>query len=358
MDPKMNKLSRLLILVTAILIGLSCAHAATYSITDLGTLGGLNSGASDINMNGAVVGYASLADGSRHAFIYHDGRMRDLGTLGGLNSEAAAINSNGDVVGWSDIADGSEHAFVYHDGTMHDLGTLGGLNSTANDINDNGQIVGTSNAIDGSRRAFLYSDGVMRNIDTLGQYESTASGINNKGQIVGEYRTSSSLLSMHAFCFGERGMEDMGIPSLSIAYHIDDNGTIIGMHDFQGFVYVDGICKGFDPVWCDLNAAGQMVGIQLTNTAGRATLLSSGAVIDLNDLIESGFNGLLYGASGMNDNGQIVGSALYGDTLDRTMHAYVLTPIPEPSAMTLFGGISVGALVLAWQKHMRRHAGR
>src|SRR4051812_24402499 len=73
-----------------------------YRITDLGSLGGGFTCASDINGLGQVVGYASTESGTTHAFRWEAGVITDLGTLGGENSYAAAINEAGDVVGTSE----------------------------------------------------------------------------------------------------------------------------------------------------------------------------------------------------------------------------------------------------------------
>ena len=76
--------------------------ALSYSLVDLGTLGGPSSEATDVNNLGDVVGAAALADGASHAFVYRTGRMLDLGTLtGGTNSRATAISDGGTVVGTS-----------------------------------------------------------------------------------------------------------------------------------------------------------------------------------------------------------------------------------------------------------------
>ena len=76
------------------------ANASNPVIIDLGTLGGTDSYAVDINDSGQVVGYSHPAgSGEYHAFLCATGVMTDLGTLGGNSSSASAINDHGQVVG-------------------------------------------------------------------------------------------------------------------------------------------------------------------------------------------------------------------------------------------------------------------
>src|SRR2546430_43611 len=70
-----------------------------YRLVDLGTLGGTTINAAAINASGQVVGAASLSGDCClfHAFLYSNGRMNDMGTLGGDDSIAHDINSRSDV---------------------------------------------------------------------------------------------------------------------------------------------------------------------------------------------------------------------------------------------------------------------
>ena len=174
---------------------------AIRTITDLASpssLGGNNSSATAINVNGQVVGISDVATANEyHAFFYDSTLsspvMEDLGTLdGGTKSYPAAINNATpvQVAGWSNLASGSQHAFLWTSAQgMTDLGTLpGGTTSSATAINDNGWVVGWSDDASGNRHAFVWITGEgMTDLGTLdGGATSYALAINNSGQVVGQ----------------------------------------------------------------------------------------------------------------------------------------------------------------------------
>jgi len=146
------------------------------------TFGGTWGGSAAINRHGAVAGTASVTGDAipvPHylAYVYRDQIMRSLGTLGGKNSSAFDINDAGDVVGVADtgiVVDGSGYLwqpFLYSGGVMYSLGALGGFGyGVANGLNNAGSVVGSSSADtpDGpASHAFLYERGAMRDLNAL-----------------------------------------------------------------------------------------------------------------------------------------------------------------------------------------------
>ena len=319
------------------------ASRGSYTVADLGTLGGILSQAVDVNETGAVAGVSALPDDARHGFVYDRGAMSEIGTLGGTISVGYAINENGAVTGYSTLPTGSYRAFLYSDGKMTDLGSIGGADySSGAAINSLGHVVGES-AVAGSDRhdAFLYRDGTMIDLGTLGGEYSSAHGINDAGRIVGySYRPEGVF---HGFLLEGGEMVDLGTlgGSYSKAYGINEAGDVVGLAYLAGdaqahaFLYragSDGSMIDLDTMGhahseaLAINAQGAVVGD--FDTAGdgvvipRAFLFTDGQMRDLNDLIGQGSGWLLNVASGINDAGQIAG---WG-TFQGQQHAFLLSP--------------------------------
>jgi probable HAF family extracellular repeat protein len=324
----------------------------SYSIVDVGTLGGNYSDARGINTAGDVVGSAYLADNYSHAYLYSGGSMSDLGTLGGfLDSYASGINDVGHVVGFAFDMDAHSHAFVYSDGTLMDLGTLGGIASQAFAINNVDQIVGQALTSDGTWHAFLYNNGVMNDLWPQAS-SSIAWGINDSGQVVGSGYNPGDRHT-HAFVYSDGAITDLGTltdDGDSSAYGINAYGQIVGSATVHGpsgpshaFLYTDGAMidlgtlGGAVSTAYGINSYGQVVGTSEARGGYHAFLYSDGTMTDLNDELPVGSGWTLAYAWAINDAGQIAGwGTIAGET-----HGYLLTPdsssAPHPTGKPTTG---------------------
>jgi probable HAF family extracellular repeat protein len=219
-------------------------------IVDLGTLGGEESQAYDINYSGLIVGWAEDAHHQRRAFLTLGG-LQDLGTLGGHTAEAHAINTAGQIAGVSAIASGANHACLWDAGGITDLGTLGGANSIAEGINNLGQVVGaseTDGADLGRQHAFLWLPSPayglpagLHDLGTLpGMVNSTAWNIDQLGKVVGEAVSADESLTRAFIWSAADGMHDLngllvaaGGWELQSAQSTNGEGMIVGhgLHD-------------------------------------------------------------------------------------------------------------------------------
>ena len=137
----------------------------------------------------------------------------------------------------------------------------------------------------------------MQNLGTLGGKGSRANAINDEGVIAG----SAGLPLFDSS--GEGDNIDLGGDN-SYALSINDNGQIVGCSSTPSFAHTAMI---FDPA-------------------------GSGYNIDLNTVIDPAYSGPhLQLALDINNNGWIVGVA--GEGVNS--RGFLLTPIPEPSALTL-----------------------
>ena len=121
----MKELVRILTLSCGALMASAALHAGgsryvvgPITTTDLGTLGGAQSMAYDINNAGSVVGWAETAAGIKHASLHEAGTVIDVGSaLGAIPSEARGINSSSVIVGFVEDANGP-HAFRWMQGAL------------------------------------------------------------------------------------------------------------------------------------------------------------------------------------------------------------------------------------------------
>lgn len=292
-----------------------------------------------INNVGTVVGDSALAASTvdspiRHAAIFSSGSVIDLGTLNKQTfSRANGINGFNQVVGFSgpvlDTPKG--RAFFWSKSTgMIDLGTLGGPYAQAFAINDAGFITGNSQVRPSATEteafhAFLSPPPMgagaigMRDLGTLGGRFSYGMAINAKNHVVG-YSTINKVDSrVHAFWFDGTGLKNLGSLSPNSSNPLEDQSVALGVNNSDrvvGYTYLPAIGANTDPA----------VGPGISPVRQVAFVWYQGTMTDLNKLIGAAAETYyLNSAVGINDNGQIVATALSKAT--GTRRAVLLTPI-------------------------------
>jgi probable HAF family extracellular repeat protein len=210
-------------------------------IIDLGTIGGLNSVANDINDHFEITGSAVNSSGKWRAFIWKNGEMQELPATAST-SYAFAINNHGDVVG----VNGSLYygtAVLWKDNVMYTLSNWG----NAHAINDLGHAVGEAlNPATSKFEAVVWaSDGTVSFLGTLNGGTSSAYGINNGGLVVGQSRDSYNSVPA-AFVYDQDTLMDLnGLISPNSGWQLVRATSINDVGDITGYGYKHGQVKGF-----------------------------------------------------------------------------------------------------------------
>ena len=351
---------------------------AHYTIIDLGTLGGSFSLAYGINDNGQIDGFSTLpGDTVQHSFVIEKGVMTDLGTLGGVNSESFAnLNNAIQVAGTAETAvtdPNNENfcsfgtnliclGFVWQNGIMSPLSTLGGTNGQAAAINNRGQVAGyAETSISDPNcpapqvlqyRPTLWTAGHAKPLPLYaGDTEGAAFWMNNAGQVVGasgvcapyDPRYALPLQPRHALLWRDGKPVDLG--SLggqfqNAAFAINDRDQIVGGSDISGdtyqhaFLWQKGVMTDLGTLQGDvasaavaINNRGQVTGVSIDASGQnlRAFLWQNGSMYDLNSLIPANSPLYLLHGFGINSSGEIVGFAV--NTSSGGVHGFLAVPI-------------------------------
>jgi probable HAF family extracellular repeat protein len=249
--------------------------------------------------------------------------IRDLGTLGGYESRALDVNERGQVVGKADTVfraariDVIQHGFLWENGTMRDLGTLGGPDSEAVDVNERGQVVGTADTREREggypiRHAFLWRNGKIRDLGPIRRRDSEASGINNRGEIL-IHQDQADAFKESVFLWVNGSIRALPPDKQHTSASIDDRGRVIG---------VSGMWKGEkDWLWqngeytelnfrpSDINTRGQIVGTGPSGDWSKAVKWTDGRMEILTPPTRSRTLGSMTPApASINDSGLVVGN--------------------------------------------------
>ncbi len=262
-------------------------------------------------------------------FVWQNGLMQELAPLpGGNNSFATGADNQGQVVGW---AENGVHDPTCTNGQVlqfrpvvwgpdpaqiRELPLISGDSSgAATAINNRGQVVGISGACDQAvgrrtaKHAILWDKGRAINIGNLGaELWITPMAINDHSEIAGFGATSPDDLDgnfLRAFFWSKKdGMKQ--IDPLPLAAHVSSQANAI-------------------------NERGQVVGSSCTIAGDcRAFVWEDGVLVNLNDLIAPGFNGVLTNAQDINDRGEITGRAF--DPASGELRAFVAVPVARGQA--------------------------
>jgi probable HAF family extracellular repeat protein len=365
--------------LAAVLIGLATLgeaqkeSAATphYTVTNLGTLGGVASSAHSVNDRGWVAGVANVTgDTAEHASLWRNGVVIDLGTLGGVNSNVdfPVKNDGGLIAGFAQTStqdplgeqfctfactlsggacEGSNlscRGFLWQNGVMTSLPTLGGNNSAATGVNNQGLVVGAAEnstqdpncvppqVLDYEAVIWGPEKGEVHELPTFpGDSVAVAVAINDYAQVVGGSGSCGSgpgtlPIIAHALLWQTDSVTDLG--SLggvmnNLASAINNYGQVVGMSDLaadttgHAFLWQNGVMSDLGTLPGDfsssafgINDKGQVVGLSCDQTGNcRAFLWQNGVMTDLNTLVPPTSSLYLIAGFDINDGGEIVGAA-------------------------------------------------
>ncbi len=356
---------------SACLLILCCSSSIAgtiYTVTALPFI------ATGINSSGQVIGVATPngigawpnapKDANQipqQAYMYAGGGAIGIGLVGATASTVAGMNDLGAVVGDSTI-NGESHPYLYANGTMIDLSSALGAATLAG-INDKGEIVGytaggSAFEYDGTTMTLL-SGGAVGPSAGNSQPSNFRAGINTTGQIAASgtaphsYSLNGPLCTATADAFVYSGgkSQAVGMPfGCGNSYGVDINdisqllGQVVKGNNTNAFLenlktgtatLLPTMGGNFNYVY-GINDHGMVVGNSNLCSDPKAqcyynyvaTLYDNGNLINLNTFAPTSSGWVFYNATGINNNGDIVG---YG-TLNGVLTGFLLTAEDPPDA--------------------------
>jgi probable HAF family extracellular repeat protein len=211
-----------------------------------------------------------------------------------LNPQATAINDSNLIAGDGSNGHGTV-PFTIQGSQVTMLPALpGGGDSQPAAVSNAGVIVGQADSATISPVAVEWQNGAIRQLGKLpGGLTSEALAVNTSGEIVGASLAPGG--DAHAVLFANGTVTDLNVPGTG-----------------QGDAQADGV-----------NDSGVIVG---DGGNGHAFIYQNGQATDLNSLISSGSGFTLVAANGINNKGDIVGTAV-SNAQPRQSFGFELTPV-------------------------------
>jgi uncharacterized membrane protein len=284
----------------------------------------------DINDHGVIVGQYERVGVGRRGFVYDRGVWTELpppfpqGTSG-----ASAINDAGVVCGTRSVGPAFTpyNAFVWsRDMGFTDLGVMMGPNSWAGDVSELGRVVGGTGGLITNQSGYMWQHG-----------RTTLLPLPEPGTF-----TQANAVSKTGFITG-RVIHQPAIPPNIISQPVN----------WAEQVQPALVCLlpgSFAGSGLAINDAGITVGgcTMSGSSAIRGFASMHGAVIDLNDLVDSSSGVLVEGANGINNAGLITA----GGIVAGSVVGLLLTPVlASPADLTCDGqvnGLDLGVLLTSW----------
>jgi len=345
----------------SVVVGKDANAQQRYEVIHLGTLGGDDCNPTSVNNNGQVVGFSKDVSGYNRAFVWNQqSGILELPKLDGTDSYAFSINDSGQIAGSANTSSYVSRAVYWKEENnqycltnLHSsLGGTEGQSSSSGSINEHGWIVGYLQS-----EAYIWKNETKTALGNLGGDISTASSINDNGQVVG---SSSISTDYHAYLWEESaGMVDLGtLPGgkNSFAHGINNAGQVVGDADTdpdssfpirRAYLWSAGAMTelgtleqdnpgswSFESCANDINNLGQVVGWSDVSGGGTKAFLweESSGMVDLNTLIPLDSGWVLQTATGLNEDGWIVGKGTK-DGLSR--QGFLLIPQQTSDSFTV-----------------------
>jgi uncharacterized membrane protein len=274
---------------------------------------------------------------------------QELDYPGAQNTLAYAINDSGSIAGYYFDSAGDQ-GFTYINGTWTSYDVASSYSTDLYGINNFGTLAGTYNSQDLTvDQGFIIPSGSSpQNLAPPCSTQSEDYGINNLGDVVGSSISGCATTGyIPGYVFNAQSQSFISINcSNASAYPrgINDNGEIVGWCEDSNGIYTGfmtslnclatcmttiGPSPDYSNFAYDVNNAGLVVGVtEDPQGTYQGFLLDNGTyqLLDFPGAVDT------Y-AAGINNEDQIVG--WYQTTPDGPYHAFLATPVPEPSAWAL-----------------------